>query len=692
MKSNRRNLWYYFRPEFKTLQGKITATILIVGVISVALSLYPMHVYQKTNHRYEQIVVGIIPTKYYCSTIEVTLAKTNSALDNYLLTGDKFFVQKRNQIWQKDFKRALDSLLTYTKSWENNVATSLVYDVSVKAGSLRSEQDLIERKHSNKLVSDDLFGGEAKETRIEQLNKIDILVEDIINLLEHLIELQEEEIIKAEKQNREDLNNLFYEMIILILIVISVAVILGSYTIVTILQRIREIKYIMRDVSKGQLTEKIQSGDDEFTAILQSINVLMQNLGVVRQAAIAIGKRDFSGNFTAFNGEGTLGKALAEMKNSLQAIAEDDAKRNWVNTGIAKFAALLSEHANDLDQLCNEVIVELVKYLGASQGLIYVTPTDSFGQKLELKAWYAYDRRKYREKVIEKGEGIVGEVFQEKKPVYMTDIPDRYLYVSSGLGEAKPRALLVAPLKVGDTAYGIIEIASFRLLENYQLEFIDKICESIASAIINLENNEKTRKLLENAQMTTEMMRAQEEEMRQNMEELQATQEELNRQKHELDAFVNAINVSTILMELDTSGTIIYVNEKFCNTFGYTSREVIGNHYSFYVPQEEREKNPRTFERIIENPDKEEYFTRDVRRLRKDGEGVWLRVYYFPIPDMYGKIKKVTCICTDITKEIESRKLLQNVQNQDITEAQTIILNQQRQIDELKRKIENLSK
>ncbi|MCS7003831.1 MAG: PAS domain S-box protein [Cytophagales bacterium] len=688
--NNQRSLWYYFRPEFKTVQGKITASLLIVAFLMLSISWYPIHVYEKVHQRYEQIIAGIIPTKYYCSAIEVILAKTNSALDNYLLTSDKYFVQKRNQIWQKDFRSALDSLLTYTKSWENNVATSLVYDISVKANSLRTEQDLIERKHSNKLVSDDLFGGESKETRMEQLSRIDILIEDIINQLENLIELQEEEIVKIEKQNREDLTNLFYEMMILILFVVAIGIIIGSYTIITTLQRIKEIKYATHEISIGQLPEKIPTGNDEFSSILQNLNVLVHNLSIVKQAAIAIGKKDFSSDFNAFQGEGVLGKALAEMKNSLKAIAEDDAKRNWVNTGIAKFAALLSEHANDLDKLCNEVILELVKYLGASQGLIYVSPPDSFGQKLELKAWYAYDRHKYRQRTVEKGEGIVGEVFQEKKSIYITDVPDHYLYITSGLGESKPRALFVVPLKVGDTAYGIIELASFKLFENYQLEFVEKICESIASAIINLENNEKTRKLLETAQMTTEMMRAQEEEMRQNMEELQATQEELNRQKRELDAFVNAINISTILIELDTTGVITYVNEKFCNTFGYSSREVIGNHYSFYVPKEERE-NANIFEQIIQNPTKEEYFMRDVRRLRKDGSSVWLRVYYFPILDTNGKVKKVTCICADITQEIENKKLLLEIQNQDITKAQATILSQQSQIEELKRKIEELS-
>jgi hypothetical protein len=116
----------------------------------------------------------------------------------------------------------------------------------------------------------------------------------------------------------------------------------------------------------------------------------------------------------------------------------------------------------------------------------------------------------------------------------MKKLPENYLKITSGLGEAEAGCLLVVPLKVNEEVEGMIEIAAFIPFEPYQIEFIEKVCESVASTLISVKINEKTKQLLENAQISGEMLRAQEEEMRQNMEELQATQEALHRKEIEL--------------------------------------------------------------------------------------------------------------------------------------------------------------
>src|SRR5690606_18370153 len=97
-----------------------------------------------------------------------------------------------------------------------------------------------------------------------------------------------------------------------------------------------------------------------------------------------------------------------------------------------------------------------------------------------------------------------------------------YIKITSGLGGARPRNLFIAPLKFKDDVYGVIEIASFRKFEPHEMEFVEKTAESIASAISSVQTTERTNKLLEESQLVTEQLRAQEEEMRQNLEELAA--------------------------------------------------------------------------------------------------------------------------------------------------------------------------
>jgi methyl-accepting chemotaxis protein len=138
--------------------------------------------------------------------------------------------------------------------------------------------------------------------------------------------------------------------------------------------------------------------------------------------------------------------------------------------------------------------------------------------------------------------------------------------------------------------------------------------------------------------------------MRQNLEELTTMQEEINRQKFELSSFVNAISLSTIMIEFNPRATIVNVSEKFMETFNYTHDEIVGKPHTFYVPDEVIRSGE--FKVMWERMRNEEFFQKDIERLRKDGSSVWLRAYYIPIKDPTGDLKKITCLCTDITKEV----------------------------------------
>jgi putative methionine-R-sulfoxide reductase with GAF domain len=226
-------------------------------------------------------------------------------------------------------------------------------------------------------------------------------------------------------------------------------------------------------------------------------------------------------------------KKLSDYIAEIEASKQEGERRQWASNGIAKFADILRNSATDDQKMFDVIISNLVKYIGANQGGLFLLEGEKEERVLNLVAAYAYDRKKYLQKTIAVGEGVLGQVVLEKSPVFMTAIPDEYVVITSGLGDAPPRSLLISPLIVNEEVYGVLELASFKKFEPHVQEFVSRIGESIASTIANVRVSGKTKTLLEELQQQTEEMKSQEEEMRQNMEELVATQEEMQRKEQE---------------------------------------------------------------------------------------------------------------------------------------------------------------
>jgi HAMP domain-containing protein len=316
------------------------------------------------------------------------------------------------------------------------------------------------------------------------------------------------------------------------IILIGLMVVYIIYNVIRPISKLNEIDTI---VSEGNFERKIDyKRDDELGKVAGSINRLFLNLQNASDfiSSIGEGKLDTAYSVAGDVRNDRLGSALLEMRDKMREVAEADHQRNWASEGLAKFAEIFRTY-NQSEDFNYIIISNLVKYVEGNQGgLFIVNDTESDDIYLELIAAYAYEKRKYIQKRISKGEGLIGEVFQEGSTVYMTQVPNEYVNITSGLGEANPRSILLVPLKLNEQIYGVVELASFDEFEPYKIEFVEKLSESIASTFASVKTSSQTQKLLKESTQLTEQMRSQEEEMRQNLEELMATQEEVQRKNY----------------------------------------------------------------------------------------------------------------------------------------------------------------
>lgn len=177
-------------------------------------------------------------------------------------------------------------------------------------------------------------------------------------------------------------------------------------------------------------------------------------------------------------------KKMEEYIRQVEEAKEMEQKRRWISQNIQELSEIV-RYQKDEAEVHDRIISKLVKTLGANQGSLYQVEEYQEEKFIELKACYAYNRKKYTNQRLELGQGLVGQCYFEKEPIYMTDIPQGYTYITSGLGEATPNSLIIFPLMFNEKVEGLIEIASFKLLEEHQREFLDGAASLLGNFIYN---------------------------------------------------------------------------------------------------------------------------------------------------------------------------------------------------------------
>ncbi len=295
---------------------------------------------------------------------------------------------------------------------------------------------------------------------------------------------------------------------------------------------VREIKDAIVTLSNGAFPSAlIIRTKDEMAQTKAALNQLVERIGTAADFAQSLGEGDLSVKYNERFKNDVLATSIINMQHKLMDMNRKQEVINWTNQGLAKFAEILKEDYDRLEVLSNAIITQLVSYINANQAAIYILDHET--RQLTRTATYAYNKKKYVNDTVAVGQGLVGQCVLEAETIYISDVPADYMKITSGLGEATARNVLIVPLKSRDTIVGVLELTSFTQLEPYMITFVEKVSENIATILSNRLTAEKTEKLLAESRAKADTLASQEEELRQNTEELQATQEQLNRNERE---------------------------------------------------------------------------------------------------------------------------------------------------------------
>lgn len=480
----------------------------------------------------------------------------------------------------------------------------------------------------------------------------------------------------VETTTNTEMHSLYVSILsaIIGLILICILVIFVAHNITKpITQTTAALKYLAQGDTENIKTLNVKT-NDELEEMSESLNMVVDGMRKSETFALNIGEGNFDSDFHSLSEKDRLGEALIKMRENLienkkveTARKEEEELRNWATEGIAKFADILRKDQNNMKSLGFNIMSNLIDYLKVSQGALFVINNDNEDDIFfSLVTAIAYGRDKYVNKDIREGEGLIGRCIYERKTIYLTDVPDNYMRITSGLGTANPKCILIVPCTLNEEIFGIIEIASFTELKPYEIDFVEKLGESIASTVASVKVAEKTSKLLQASQEQSNELTSREEELRQNLEEMEATQEDLHRQMEDNQRMKDELSKEKILMDslMDNINDTIYFKDKDSKFIKVSKsylkmadassyNDVIGKtDFDFCKNRSEAQAFFDDEQRIMKS---KKPIINQIQEEHRNGDIIYTSTSKYPLTDEYGNVIGTFGITTNITNTIQKQ-------------------------------------
>ena len=460
--------------------------------------------------------------------------------------------------------------------------------------------------------------------------------------------------------------------VLLILLLLSIFVVIISKNVVKPFDSVR--KLIDRITNGEYALEKYIPDESripfEWLRIVHSIKMLAQSLKNTSDFATQLKDKKFEAEYEASIQNNPIGASLVTLRNDMVETSEKEQQRfneerqnQWATEGHSIFSDILRNNISDIHKLCDAVIDKLVPYINVTQGGIFIRttmPDDKDTECFELYAVFAFGHQRFHKRILAIDEGIIGACAMEKHIIIINDVPDNYTEIGSGLGQAKPKALMFVPLIYNDYLYGVMEFAAFVRFEQYQIQFVERISENIASTIANAKINEQTTMLLQQSRQQSKQMEEREDQLKNEIETLNslvmATQTELN----QIEQVNNAMNKTMLVAIFSTKGDTLEANRRFALRYTLDVNDI--RRKNVYEILQLTLSKYDEFKKVWDNVKQGATETYSIEfKINKDTRKI--KNTFIPIYDAENNVSRILCLAADITGQQNTEEELSKSRN-----------------------------
>lgn len=481
---------------------------------------------------------------------------------------------------------------------------------------------------------------------------------------------------------------------------------------------IEKLKSVVKSVASGNFDiesdQKVLLSSGEFASLYKSILRLAGSLKLTAEFASQIKDDILDSEYKVSVTNNSIGLALIDMRTKLlenrkqEEIRITEEKQNqWATGGHSRFSDILRNNISDIHKLCNELIDNLVPYIDVNQGGIFIRVSGKESEQvkklglnpeedyLELFGVFAYGHERFHKRIVCMDEGLIGACAMEKHYIVLNNVPDNYMDIGSGLGKAKPGAVLFVPLVFNDYLYGVLELASFKEFKNFQIEFVNRIAESAASTIANAQINKQTSDLLQQSQEQSKSMRIKEEELRKEIDILKTDLAAINKVKLTEDRMQHALNRTLMTARFTPKGDTSEANRKFTLRYMLDINDI--KRKNIYEIFQLTLSKYDEFKKVWDNVklgSTETY----VAEIKVNNSVRKIKNTFVPVYDVENKIESVFCISSDITneaardEELEKLKKIYQKNTEEANHIKEIIKKNNEDIEQLNKELSDIKK
>ncbi|QIO35621.1 HAMP domain-containing protein [Bradyrhizobium sp. 1(2017)] len=270
-----------------------------------------------------------------------------------------------------------------------------------------------------------------------------------------------------------------------------------------------------------------------------NVNLLAANLTsqvrAIAEVATAVTKGDLTRSIQVdARGEvAELKDNINTMITNLRLTTDVNTEQDWLKTNLAKFTNML-QGQRDLTTVGRLLLTELSPLVNAHTGVIYQVESEDNPQLL-LLASYASDGIYPYQRVLQFGEGLIGQCALDRRPRVVGDIPSDVVPINSALFRVAPKNLVVLPVLFEGQVKAVIELASLVSFTTSQMTFLEQLTDSIGIVLNSIEATMQTEGLLKQSQQLAGELQTQQRELQQTNDQLEQKAQQLAERNVEVE-------------------------------------------------------------------------------------------------------------------------------------------------------------